>query len=201
MINSCWLWLPLLVLNTPQPYKKDAVQFWTTSLCLCFVAEGCRAVPLPAGISGVCSVARRIGVERALVSFSGFCSVAGQIQVESFLEALPWSCGLFPIEPIACNAARQDVDKPKEFTRTHAAQRILFRCYRSTLTLVHFIEWVRKRVGDNGCFFRNPGCAVLYCGCCAVLCCYVLCCVVLCCVVLCRVVPYCAVLCCAVVLR
>ena len=116
MINSCWLWLPLLVLNTPQPYKKDAVQFWTTSLCLCFVAEGCRAVPLPAGISGVCSVAGRVGVERALVSFSGFCSVAGRVQIESFLEVLPWSCGLFPMEPIARNAARQDVDKQKEFT-------------------------------------------------------------------------------------
>ena len=79
------------------------------------------------GISGVCSVAGRVGVERALVSFSGFCSVAGRVEIESFLEVLPWSCGLFPIEPIARNAARQDVDKPKEFTSTNHAKRILFR--------------------------------------------------------------------------
>ena len=84
-------------------------------------------MPLPAGISGVCSVARRIGVERALVSFSGFCSVAGRVQIESFLEVLPWSCGLFPKEPIAHNAARQYVDKPKQFTSINHAKRILFR--------------------------------------------------------------------------
>ena len=47
-----------------------------------------------AGISGVCSVAGRVGVERASAGVSGVCSVAGR-----FLEGLPWSCGLFPIEP------------------------------------------------------------------------------------------------------
>ena len=74
-------------------------------------------MPLPAGISGVCSVAGRVGVERALVSFSGFCSVAGRVAIDSFLEVLPWSCRLFPIKPITRNAARQDMHEPKEFTR------------------------------------------------------------------------------------
>ena len=72
------------------------------------------------------------------------------------------------------------------------------RGFSSTLTLLHFIEWVRRRGADNGCFFSDVLCCIVLC--CAVLCCHVLCCVVLCCVVLCRVVPYCAVLCCAVVL-
>ena len=69
------------------------------------------------------------------------------------------------------------------------------RGFSSTLTLLHFIEWVRRGGGDNGCFFRNPGCAVLYC---VVLCCAVLSCAMLCCAVLCCAVSCCAVLCCAV---
>ena len=69
------------------------------------------------------------------------------------------------------------------------------RGFSSTLTLLHFIEWVRRRGGDNGCFLRNPGCAVLYC---VVLCCAVLSCAILCCAVLCCAVSCCAVLCCAV---
>jgi hypothetical protein len=40
---------------------------------------------------------------------------------------LPWPCGLFPIERIAHNAARQNVNKPKEHTSTHHATHILFR--------------------------------------------------------------------------
>ena len=46
-------------------------------------------------------------------SISGVCSVAGRVGVKRFLEVLPWSCGLFPIEPIARNAERKDVGKPK----------------------------------------------------------------------------------------
>ena len=76
------------------------------------------------------------------------------------------------------------------------------RGFSSTLTLLHFIEWVGRRGGDNGCFFRNPGCAVLYCVvlCCAVLSCAMLCCAVLCCAVSCCAVLCCAVLCCCAVL-
>ena len=44
----------------------------------------------------VCSVAERVGVERASASISGVCSVAGR--------------GLFPIELIARNGTTKDVD-------------------------------------------------------------------------------------------
>ena len=73
------------------------------------------------GISGVCSVAGRVGVERAPVRICGVCSVARHVRVERFLEVLPWSNGLFPIESIARNAARKDVDKPKELASTNHA--------------------------------------------------------------------------------
>ena len=69
------------------------------------------------------------------------------------------------------------------------------RAFSSTLTLLHFIEWVKRGGGDNGCFFRNPGCVVLYC---VVLCCAVLSCAMLCYAVLCCAVSCCAVLCRAV---
>ena len=62
----------------------------------------------------------------ASAGISGVCSVAGRVGVERFFEMLPWSCGLFPIEPIARNAARKDVDKPKELTSTNHAKQILF---------------------------------------------------------------------------
>ena len=58
-------------------------------------------------------VAERIGV----------CSVAGSVGLERLLEMLPWSCGLFLIELIARNAARKDVDKPKQLTSTNHAKR------------------------------------------------------------------------------
>ena len=57
-------------------------------------------------------------VASASAGISGVCSVAGRVGVERLLEELPWSCGLFRIEPIARNAARKDVDKPKELTST-----------------------------------------------------------------------------------
>ena len=79
------------------------------------------------GISRVCSVAERVGVERASAGISGVCFVAGRVGVESFLEVLPWSCGLVPIEQIARNAAKKDVDKPKELASTNHAKQILFR--------------------------------------------------------------------------
>ena len=78
-------------------------------------------------ISGVCSVAGRAGVERAPVRICGVCSVARHVRVERFLEVLPWSCGLFPIEQIARNAAKKDVDKPKELASTNHAKQILLR--------------------------------------------------------------------------
>ena len=49
----------------------------------------------------------------ASAGISSVCSVAGRVGVERFLEVLPWSCGLFLIEPIARNAERKDVGKPK----------------------------------------------------------------------------------------
>ena len=75
-----------------------------------------------ADISGVCSVAGRVGVERAPVRICGVCSVARHVRVERFLEVLPWSNGLFPIESIARNAARTAVDKPKELAGTNHAK-------------------------------------------------------------------------------
>ena len=89
----------------------------------------CMVASALAGISGVCSVAGRVGVERAAGGISGVCSVAGRVGVESFLEVLPWSCGLFPIEQIARNAAKKDVDKPKELASTNHAKQILLRCH------------------------------------------------------------------------
>ena len=87
----------------------------------------CMVASASAGISGVCSVAERVGVERASAGISGVCFVAGRVGVESFLEVLPWSCGLFPIEQIARNAAKKDVDKPKELASTNHAKQILLR--------------------------------------------------------------------------
>ena len=74
------------------------------------------------GISGVCSVAERVGVERALVRICGVCSVARHVRLERFLELLSWSNGLFPIDSIARNAARTDVNKLKELTSTNHAK-------------------------------------------------------------------------------
>ena len=66
-------------------------------------------------------------VASASAGISGVCSVAGRVGVERLLEVLPWSCGLFPIEPIARNAARKDVDKPKELTSTNHAHKRMQR--------------------------------------------------------------------------
>ena len=73
------------------------------------------------GISGVCFVAGRVGVERAPVRICGVCSVARHVRVERFLEVLPWFKGLFPIESIALNAATKDVNEPKELASTNHA--------------------------------------------------------------------------------
>ena len=70
----------------------------------------CMVASASVGISRVCSVAERVGVERASAGISGVCSVAGRIRVERF-----------PIEPIARNAARKDMDKPKELASTNHA--------------------------------------------------------------------------------
>ena len=77
----------------------------------CMVASAC------AGISGVCSVAGRVGVEHAYAVICGVCSVAGRVGVERFLEMLL-------MKLIARNAARKDVDKPKELARTNDAKQV-----------------------------------------------------------------------------
>ena len=78
-----------------------------------------------AGISGVSSVAERVGVERASAGISGVCSVARRVGVERFLEVRPWSCNLFLIiKLIARNAAKQDDDKPKELASTNDAKQV-----------------------------------------------------------------------------
>ena len=74
-----------------------------------------------AGISGVCSVAERVGVEHACAGISGVCSVAGRVVLERFLKGLLWSCGLFLIKAIARNAAIQHLHKPKELESTNHA--------------------------------------------------------------------------------
>ena len=61
-------------------------------------------------------------VASASAGISGVCFVAGRVGVESFLEVLPWSCGLVPIEQIARNAAKKDVDKQKELASTNHAK-------------------------------------------------------------------------------
>ena len=68
-------------------------------------------------------VAGRIDVKQTRAGISGVCSVAGRVGVERLLEVLPWSCGLFLIELIARNAGRKDVDKPKQLTSTNHAKR------------------------------------------------------------------------------
>ena len=82
----------------------------------CMVASAC------AGISGVCSVAGRVGVEHAYAVICGVCSVAGRVGVERFLEMRPWFCNLFLMKLIARNATRKDVDEPKELTSTNHAK-------------------------------------------------------------------------------
>ena len=84
----------------------------------CMVASAC------AGISGVCSVAGRVGVEHAYAVICGVCSVAGRVGVERFLEMRPWFCNLFLMKLIARNATRKDVDKPKELASTNDAKQI-----------------------------------------------------------------------------
>ena len=74
------------------------------------------------GISGVCSAAARVGVELAPVGICGVCSVARHVRVECFLELFSWSNGLFPIDSIARNAARTDVNKPKELASANHAK-------------------------------------------------------------------------------
>ena len=54
-------------------------------------------------------------VASASAGISGVCSVAGRVGEERLLEVL------FPIELIARNVARRDVDKPKLLTRTNHA--------------------------------------------------------------------------------
>ena len=61
-------------------------------------------------------------VASASDGISGVCSVARQVRVERFLGVLPWSNGLFPIESIARNAARKDVNEPKELASTNHAK-------------------------------------------------------------------------------
>ena len=87
----------------------------------CMVASAC------AGISGVCSVAGRVGVEHAYAVICGVCSVAGRVGGERFLEMRPWFCNLFLMKLIARNAARKDVDKPKELTSTNHAHKRMQR--------------------------------------------------------------------------
>ena len=91
--------------------------------------ESCMVASALVGISGVCSVAGRVGVEHACAGISGVRSVAGRVGRERFLKGLLWSCGLFLIEAIARNAARKHVDKPKELESTNHAKQILFRCH------------------------------------------------------------------------
>ena len=92
--------------------------------------ESCMVALALVGISGVCFVAGRVGGEHACAGISGVCSVAGRVGVESFLEVLPWSCGLFPIEQIARNAAKKDVDKPKELASTNPDSQAIGGCAR-----------------------------------------------------------------------
>ena len=91
----------------------------------------CIVAPACAGIFGVCSVARRVGVEHAHVGICRVCSVAGRVGVERFLEMRPWFCNLFLMKLIALNARRKDVHKPKELTSTNDAKQIVFRCSTS----------------------------------------------------------------------
>ena len=65
-------------------------------------------------------------VASASAGISGVCSVAGRVGVERFLGMRPWFCNLLLMKLIARNAARKDVDKPKELTSTNHAKQILF---------------------------------------------------------------------------
>ena len=86
--------------------------------------ESCMVSSACAGISGVCSVAGRVGVKHAYAGICGVCSVAGRVGVDRFLEMRPWFCNLFLMKLIARNAARKDVHKPKELTSTNDAKQI-----------------------------------------------------------------------------
>ena len=68
--------------------------------------KSCMVVSALVGIFGVCSVAGSVGVEHASAGISGVCSVAGRVGRERFLKGLLWSCGLFLIEAIARNTAK-----------------------------------------------------------------------------------------------
>ena len=67
-------------------------------------------------------------VASVFAGISGVCFVAGRFKIERFLTGLFWSSGLLLIEPIACNAARKHVDKPKELESTSHVMQFLFRC-------------------------------------------------------------------------
>ena len=68
--------------------------------------ESCMVALALVGISGVCFVAGRVGGEHACAGISGVCSVTGRVGRERFLKGLLWSCGLFLIEAIARNTAK-----------------------------------------------------------------------------------------------
>ena len=83
--------------------------------------ESCMVASALVGISGVCSVEGRVGVEHACAGNSGVCSVAGRVGRERFLKGLLWFCGLFLIKAIARNVAIQHLHKPKELESTNHA--------------------------------------------------------------------------------
>ena len=69
-------------------------------------------------------VAGRIDVKQTRAGISDVCSVAGRVGGERFLEMRPWFCNLFLMKLIARNAARKDVDKPKELASTNDAKQV-----------------------------------------------------------------------------
>ena len=64
-------------------------------------------------------------VASVFAGISGVCFVAGRFRIERFLTGLFWFSGLLLIEPIACNAARKHVDKPKELESTSHVMQFL----------------------------------------------------------------------------
>ena len=83
-------------------------------------------------IPGSCMVAS------ASVGISGVCSVEGHVGVER---------GLFPIELIARNAAKKDVDKPKDLTSTNIGTNITDRAVGNPPT--HGVSESTMTLPDN----------------------------------------------------
>jgi hypothetical protein len=96
-----------------------------------------------------------IWFNKSFAGISGVCSVAGRVGVDRFLELRPWFGNLFLMKLIARNAARKDVYKPKELTSTNDTKQILFRlCSTSDRLWGYFVYEGSELISSKRFFLK-----------------------------------------------